>query len=150
MILIDANALLVLIVGLIDPKLIGHHKRTSIYDEEDFINLVAVIQDLENLIVLPNVWTEVDNLLNDFRGGLKETYISTIISTIKKATEKFLKSVTVVDMYEFYDLGLTDTLLLEYAKKCDFLITSDSSLSDYAVANGVKVYDLVKARNERL
>ena len=37
----------------------------------------------------------------------------------------------------FYDLGLTDCLLLEYSKKCELLIISDSKLSDYAIANGV-------------
>jgi hypothetical protein len=37
MILIDTNALVVLLIGLIDPKLFKTHKRVSIYEEEDFI-----------------------------------------------------------------------------------------------------------------
>lgn len=50
----------------------------------------------------------------------------------------------------FNDLGLTDSLILEYAKNCKLLITSDSQLSDYARANGIEVYDMVKSRNEKL
>ena len=47
------------------------------------------------------------------------------------------------------DLGITDTLLLQVAKQCQLLITNDSRLSDYAIANGVLVYDMVKERNNR-
>jgi uncharacterized protein YaiI (UPF0178 family) len=45
---------------------------------------------------------------------------------------------------------VTDSLLLEYSKECELLITSDSKLSDYAVASGISVFDLVKNRNERI
>lgn len=41
MILIDSNSLVVLILGLIDPELINTHKKTSIYDEEDFYKLLS-------------------------------------------------------------------------------------------------------------
>jgi rRNA-processing protein FCF1 len=65
-------------------------------------------------------------------------------------SEKFLASKTALKSNGFFELGVTDSLLLEYAKECDVLITSDSQLSDYAIASGVKVYDLVKNRNERI
>lgn len=66
MILVDSNALIVLLIGFIDPKLFETHKATSIYDEDDFYELLNVIGDLEEILVLPNIWTEVDNLLNTF------------------------------------------------------------------------------------
>jgi len=150
MILIDSNALIVFLVGVIDPRLLKNHKRTSIYEEEDFNDLVAVIGDLKKVIVLPNVWTEVDNLLNDFRGHYKDTYVGEITKTIKATTEKFLASENATQSPSFFDLGLTDSLILEYSKKCQMLITSDSQLSDYAIANDITVYDLVKNRNARI
>ncbi|MDF9800021.1 hypothetical protein OKW21_005284 [Catalinimonas alkaloidigena] len=61
-ILIDSNALVLLIIGLIDQNLIPKHKRTSIYRKKDFERLLNVIKDFNHLIVLPNIWTEVDNL----------------------------------------------------------------------------------------
>uniref|UniRef100_UPI004049843B hypothetical protein n=1 Tax=Flavobacterium sp. TaxID=239 RepID=UPI004049843B len=148
--LIDTNALVVLLLGLMNPKLINQHKRTSIYEEEDFYDLVALVGNLEDLVVLPNVWSEVDNLLNNFNRGHKEKYVEQLTNTIRITTEKFLEAKTATLSYGFYDLGLTDTLLLEYSKECELLITSDSILSDYAIANGIKVYDLVKNRNNRL
>lgn len=148
--LIDANALIILLLGLIDPKLINKHKRTSIYEEQDFDDLVAFVGDIKELVVLPNIWTEVNNLLNNFSGNYKVKYIEQITNTIKLTTEKFIESKTATESVGFYDLGLTDSLMLEYSKDCELLITSDSSLSDYAIAHGITVFDLVKNRNERL
>jgi rRNA-processing protein FCF1 len=150
MILIDTNALIILILGLIDRRLIDTHKRTSIYEEQDYYDLLSVIVEIENLIVLPNVWTEVDNLLNGFNGEQKHQYITKITETIKSTSEQFMSSLIGVNSDSFFDLGLTDSLLLNLAKKCDLLITSDSNLSDYAIANGIKVFDVVKNRNSRL
>lgn len=150
MIVIDTNALIVLLVGLIDTRLISQHKRTSIYDEQDFRDLVSVIESFDRLVVLPNVWTEVDNLLNKFSGDYKYLYMTKTCETMKASSEKYIMSLKGTESHSYYDLGLTDSLLLELAKGSELLITSDSSLSDFAIANNVKVYDIVKNRNERL
>lgn len=147
--LIDTNALILLIVGIVDIRQIKTHKRLSIYDEEDFKNLLLVVEDLNQLIVLPNVWTEVDNLLNSFTGNLKSQYILRVTELIKESTEKYIETIEATKQYSFFDLGITDSLLLYYADNCEILITSDSRLSDYAVSRGIKVYDLVLERNKR-
>jgi rRNA-processing protein FCF1 len=150
MILIDTNALVVLLIGLIDPRLFKTHDKTSIYEEQDFVDLLDVIGSFDKLIVLPNVWTEADNLLNKFSGHYKDKYIENLTKVIKGTTEKFLESIIATGSGGFYDLGLTDSLLLEYGRECKLLITSDSTLSDYAIANDIKVYDMKKSRNQRL
>jgi len=148
--LIDTNALLLLIVGLIDIRQIKTHKRLSIYGKEDFYKLISIIPEIKKLIILPNVWTEVDNLLNNFQGRLKNAYVMKITELMKKSKEKYIESIKATEEYAFFDLGITDSLILSYAEKCDLLITSDSKLSDYAIAKGVRVYDLVLERNKRL
>lgn len=70
-ILIDSNALVLLIIGLIDQNLTSKNKRTSIYRKKDFEQLLLRIDSLENLVILPNIWTEVDNLLNSLSGRYK-------------------------------------------------------------------------------
>lgn len=145
--LIDANSLIVLILGLIDPTQISKNKRTSIYSEKDFLKLLHVIHSLDELITIPNVWTEVDNLLN--RGGyLKYDYIMQLKALMNNTQERYLGSDVALSRDEFWNLGLTDTLLLELSKECDLLITSDSDLSDFAYANGIVVYDMIKERNK--
>lgn len=150
MIVIDTNALLLLVVGRIDVNLINSHKRTSIYDEQDYYDLLNIIVDFKNLLILPNVWTEVDNLLNNFKGDRKYYYHNVMKEIIKWSTEKHIHTIEAINTAPFFNLGVTDSLLLILAKQNSLLITSDSSLSDYARANGINVYDVVQRRNMRL
>ena len=152
MILIDANALVLLVIGLIDKSLISRNKRTSIYSKKDHEDLLLAIGSLGRLVVLPNVWTEVDNLLNRLTGNYKWPYISLVRSLIEQTTEEYLASMTGINSDYFISEGLTDSLLIELGKekRYDFLITGDSALSDIAIANGIKVYDTVQRRNENL
>lgn len=148
MILIDSNALVVLIIGLVDQNLISKHKRTSIYTKKDFLDLLRVIGQFENLLVLPNTWTEVDNLLNRFSGNYKFKYIQIARNLIKRASEQYIETKSGFQNPSFWNLGLTDTLILEAGKECKLIITSDSKLSDYAQAYGINVYDMVSKRNQ--
>ena len=150
MILIDSNCLLVLLLGMIDPNLIDTHSKTSIYEKKDFYDLMSFIGDIKSLVVLPNIFTEVDNLLNkNFKGNQKYLYIKSIIELMLNSKEEYLKSVLIRDKTSFYDLGLTDSLILELAKQNNLLITDDSQLSDYARANSIEVYDMKYLRNQR-
>lgn len=151
MIIIDANSLLVLVLGLMNPNLINSHRRASIYDIDDFDFLLNSIGDLGNLVIFPNVWTELDNLLNDFHGNMKEQYVNILKIVSQNSTEKYISTNIGVDFYAFYDLGLTDSIILYFATTypCDYVITSDSKLSDYLIANQVRVVDLVKYKNKK-
>lgn len=150
MIFIDTNALIVLVVGMIDKSLISSHRRTSIYEIVDFENLAYLIGDLDRIVTTPNVLTEVDNLLNNFQKGHRRTYFQVLKELISNSTEQFIQSKLCLNLDAFFELGLTDTGVLEICKNCDFLITGDSRLSDYASAYGIRVVDLVKIRNQRI
>lgn len=150
MVLIDSNALIILLLGIMDKKLINTHKTTSIYEIADFENLVNFIGDLSKLLVIPNVWTEVDNLLNSFSGTYRYKYLQAIKQIIVETSEKYLESQSIILHYNFEKVGLTDSILIEIGKECDCLITSDSLLSDLARANGILIYDMIERRNKRL
>lgn len=150
MILIDTNALLVLILGLIDPKSISKNKRASIYEEQDFNNLLYIIEDFSRLVILPNIWTELDNLLNNLTGDNKYKYCQILKTLSREITEEYIATNIGINSDLFYELGLTDSLIIYYGKNCDFIITADSSLADLASANQIIVYDLVAERNKRL
>lgn len=149
MILIDSNALVLLIVGLIDPNQINKHRRTSLYTEKDFQKLSSIIQDLNRLIVLPNIWTEVDNLLNNYlTGTFKWPYVKIMREIVATTTERYLGSTSGIISDYFLDIGLTDSLIIEFRENFNLLITADSRLSDIATAHEIKVYDLVQERNK--
>ena len=49
--IIDANLLLVLVVGLNDPRLLGRKKHVAEYCKEDFDVLCGVLNDFDRLLV---------------------------------------------------------------------------------------------------
>lgn len=151
MILVDTNALVIVVLGLMDINLINSHKTTSIYEEEDFYNIMHLIDnDLKNILAIPNTLTELDNLLNSFGGSYKHLYHTIIRKILFETTEKVFTSLSVIDSPYLSTLGLTDSIILSIANHFDALITSDTLLSDVASANGIVVYDLVKVRNDRI
>jgi len=92
MILIDTNALLILVLGLIDPQSINKNKRASIYDEQDFYLLLSIIKDFSNLVILPNIWTELDNLLNNLTGDNKYKYCEILKRLSLETKEEYLET----------------------------------------------------------
>ena len=65
--IIDANLLLVLVVGLNDPRLLGRKKHVAEYCKEDFDVLCGVLNDFDRLLVTPNIITEFESDLRKRR-----------------------------------------------------------------------------------
>jgi rRNA-processing protein FCF1 len=150
-VLVDTNCLIIYVLGIINPVLINTNKNTSIYDESDFYLILELIKSPDNLLILPNIWTEVDNLLNrNLTGNYKYLYFERIRSVMQENVEKYIESVEATKDVNFYQLGITDTLILIEAKNCELLITSDGDLSDRANAQGIKVFDMSKYKNEQI
>ena len=116
MIVIDTNVLIILIIGGIDTKLISKHKRTNLYVENDYVYILNLIKDFDNLLVLPNIWTEVDNLMNRFPIKDKYSYIELLRKTTSEINEVYIKTCDIIDNSAFYDLGVTDVKILEISK----------------------------------
>ncbi len=140
MILIDSNSLILLLLGQIDPNAIKLNKNTKNLDQSDFLFLCNEIGSYENLLVLPHIWTEVDNLLNRL-GYHYELAFRKLSSIIR---EEYVQTMDLIQNRQYIaEIGLTDSVILALAikLKCEKLITMDSALENFAVANGIKVYN---------
>jgi hypothetical protein len=62
--LIDANLLILYVVGILDEDLIDRHKRTRKYSKEDWEELRQFILAYRSLVTTPSVLTEASNLLS--------------------------------------------------------------------------------------
>jgi rRNA-processing protein FCF1 len=150
-VILDTNCLIIYVLGLINPSLIEKHKKTSLYDETDFTLMQGLIKSPDNLLILPNIWTEVDNLLNrHLNGNNKYYYIETVKKIMEQNVEKYLESKIAANDTNMYDIGITDTLILKEALSCELLITADSDLSDRANGWNVKVFDFKKYKNDKI
>lgn len=157
MIILDTNVLVLWLVGLIDPSKISKIKRSSMFDAQDHKNLSIFIakktnNEVTKIITLPNIWTEVDHLLNNsFSKNEKWEYIRLLKNTIQQTTEKFFSTYGIIEHPTFFVLGITDTVLLACAKaeRCA-IISMDDELINYAKAYNLEVYNLIALKNEQL
>lgn len=141
-IILDSNVFVLFIIGLINPKRINSHKRTSIYSEDDFKKLYSIISQYKTIITSPNVITEIDNLLNNLTGIEKFKYNLIIQDILDKSLERYFESRFIAKDWIFNEIGLTDAVIINMAKNSDLLISDDSQLCDIARSHNINVFDL--------
>ena len=129
-VLVDANLLILLVVGSVDPNLIQTNKRTRNFRPEDYDRLLDLIGD-KRVFVTPNTLTEVSNLLRPH-----PRFAAKLRVLIDASTEETVSSADAARSTAFPRLGLTDAVLLEVASAKRPLITVDLDLCSAAQADG--------------
>lgn len=125
--LIDANLLLLFLVGTYDLRLVGDGKfnKLSKYTVEDYRLLMRLRAVFTNAVTTPHVLTEVSNLTCDLPEATKMQCLGQFCQTLDAMEELALQSFEVARRPEFSFLGLTDTALAEVSHR--FLIVSDDA-----------------------
>lgn len=142
---IDANLLLLLIVGSSERRYIDQHKRLKhVYSPEDFDLLVQLLDSFTEIILLPNTLTEVSNFSRQIADPAKSRIALTMKILIEGAREQFVPSNSAANRPEFFKLGLTDSALLEFSSiqtegPVPTLLTADLDLAIAAEMNGYRV-----------
>lgn len=122
---IDANLLVLLVVGSVDRDQVGKHRRTRRFTSEDYDRLARTIEALKSVFVTPNVLTEASNLLES---KSDQRYLNMLKDVIQKSEEIVVSSATAVRNRSFSRLGLTDAVLLDVVSKKRPLLTVDLDL----------------------
>ncbi|TNE36104.1 hypothetical protein EP342_00820 [bacterium] len=104
--------------------------------------LLQKIGHPSNLIVISNVWTEVDNHLNETFSKKDLRYYKALKSLIKISTEQYVPTSDIIEVKSFPTLGVTDSLLLNLAIKTKELITYDHNFAAIAQFHGINVYNM--------
>lgn len=126
-ILIDANLLLLYLVGSHDTRLIGDGKynKLSKYTLEDFNLLVRLKGVFRRSVTTAHVLTEVSNLTNDLPSSTKTECLSEFTEIFADTDELTVSSFEVSRRSEFRYLGLTDSALAEISNQ--FLVVTDDA-----------------------
>ena len=127
-VLIDANLLVLLIVGNVHRSLIRRHRRLKSYTVTDYDLLVSQFSPTTKIFVTPNTLTETSNLLPFGSEELNRTLFAELKSMIEDSEEIVVLSKVASNVLEFSWLGLTDAVLVEAASRDVPLITSDLRL----------------------
>ena len=127
-IFLDANLLVLLVVGETDRNLITKHRRLREFDEDDYERLVRLINQVDNVLVTPNTLTEASNLLAYHGEPERSRFFEVLRILIEEYEEIVVTSKAASRSKEFKRLGLTDAALLEVVSNSNPLITVDLAL----------------------
>lgn len=127
---IDANMLLVYVVGRRHAEYLGIKKHLKEYMPGDFTTLCQILERFDKILITPNVVTECNNLLpdsaefDDARSFLKELLLQKQL-----VEERYIPSATTVMMRQFSFLGVADCAMLSLVSDDVVLLTADQKLA---------------------
>jgi len=155
---VDANLLLLLLVGSTSRSYIIKHKRLrGVYTEHDFDLLEETVAAFSRIVVLPNTLTELSNNLRYINDPARSEIAFTMRQFIEaaKVSESFVPSRSASMRPEFFALGLTDCALLNLMTSSrsgaqPTLLTVDLDLAVAAEMNGHPVINFNHTRDAAL
>ena len=137
---VDANLLVLLVVGATGRHLIAKHKRLKGFLESDYERLIQQLADSAEpdastepatvgaVRVTPNTLTEASNLLAQHEEPERSRLFETLRFLIENSKEVVVASVEAARTSVFVRLGLTDAALLEVVSPETPLLTVDLDL----------------------
>ena len=146
---IDANLLVLLVVGRAGRDIIPKHRRLQGYTSEDYDLLLEAVEQVESVIVIPNTLTEASNLLNQHGEPERSRLFETLRLIIEESEEVTVSSKTASSNADFIRLGLTDSALLAAATEDTPLLTVDLRLYLAALSQNTQEITAVNFRHLR-
>jgi hypothetical protein len=132
---LDANLLVLLIVGLTDRRLINQFGRTkNHFTESDFdrlTNIVEFFAERKGLATTSHVLAETSNLL-----GERLEFMITLERFVLRVCESRKEATRLVASPIFYRLGLTDAGLRDLSFRSHCILTVDKDLATAAMRGG--------------
>lgn len=135
---IDANLLVLLIVGLTKPEYISAHKALKAYSIKDFNTLKSVLSAATNIIVNPNIMSEASNFLDRIGPPAHTEIFKTFAQFCRQTPEIYIPSSTASKHPTFARLGLADVVMLNMVETGATLLTVDLDLYLAALGAGRK------------
>ena len=145
---VDANLLLLLIVGSVAPEYISRHKRLKIYQEADYDLLSEIIARPDGLVATPCTSAEVSNIVGyGVADPFKARFVDAFKALIGQLDERYQLSRHVVLDPEFVRLGLSDCAWLCSLDDETELLTADLPLYLVAMSRGLKARNFTHMRD---
>jgi rRNA-processing protein FCF1 len=129
-VILDTNTLLLLIVGTASISYIRDFKPTHAFSNNDFDLLVLLLNDVEEIVTIPQVIAETSNHLSK---GFKSVQIRQHVwaefqAFIQNTREVYRDSAEGSKDSAFTRLGITDAILAVLSKEAFVVVTCDAPL----------------------
>jgi rRNA-processing protein FCF1 len=130
-VLVDANLLLLYIVGSYDLQRISRFKRTCQFQPSDFEFLARFMALFHRRVTTPSVLAEVSNLVSQMGEPARTECLASLAADIETLDERYDRSRDVAREESFLSVGLTDAAIQVVARAEGLLVLTD----DYRLAN---------------
>jgi len=144
--LIDTNLLLMYFIGLYDVQAMLNFKRTSAYTEQDVPLMKKLMSFFKKIVTTPNVLTEVSNLAGQLGDPLRTQFFSSLKGNVEMLEEEYCPSANASAHPYFATCGLTDSAVMEIARKRYLVITDDFRLAGLMSKQGMDVLNFNRVR----
>lgn len=125
---LDANMLVLLAVGSVDPGLLGIARRVKEYRPADYETMNLYLAYFREIVVLPNTVSEASNLIGQINGGGRRRCIDFLATLVRTGRELYVESGLAVVQPEYAALGVTDAPILCVLDVDTHLLTADFRL----------------------
>jgi hypothetical protein len=131
-VLLDANILLMDVIGTLDPARISTFKRTKMFTIDNYALLVRLLRQwFRAVVTTPNILTEVSNLAGELGEPLKARVFQIFAEAVKRVPEHYAASRAATEHPAFVKFGLTDAVMARMAAGDILVLTVDFPLSQY-------------------
>ena len=135
--LLDANMLLLLLVGRVDRHFVQRFKRTNQFTAEDYNLLRRFVAGFKTLVTTPNILTEVNSLAGQLTGRYKAKFFTVLAKSVESVLqEHYVPSTDAVQMEAFPSVGLTDAGIAHLVPGRYLVLTDDLELAGRLPAMG--------------
>ncbi len=135
-VILDANLLVLLVVGTASRSYIAKHKNLQAYTEKDFVLLVDFLSRASRIIVTPNTITETSNVAGQIGQPMRAFIYEAFRVLLENMGETYIESHRAAGDAIFLRLGITDAALLNIVTKDQILLTADLDLYLEAARRG--------------
>jgi len=127
-VLVDANLLLLYVVGTYDPRKVEHFKRTSAFTTDDFCLLDRLLGRFDTIVTTPSILTEVSNFIGQLSQSQRRDCTALLRRLIPELSEEHRPSSEVCEHPYFPQFRLTDTGIAYVASETYLVVTDDLPL----------------------
>lgn len=146
--ILDTNVLAVFVIGRVDPNLLGVAKRFKEYRPSDFEILYTYLSLFNEIIILPNIISEVSNLIRYLKGERRQACMEVLASLALSGSERYIPSDSAARQPEYITLGITDAAILCALGEDTYLLTADRELQLAAICRSHEVQHFEDLRAE--
>jgi hypothetical protein len=127
-VVLDANVLVLLVVGMASASYISRHKRLRAYTEADYHLLTTLLPTFSRIVVTPHTVAETSNLAGQIAEPARTHVFEVLAALLQEAVEVYVQSRDAAKLPAFRRLGATDAALLLVTDGTGVLLTADLDL----------------------